>query len=407
MNKVILLSVLFVIAGISSCSSSKKTMQDALFTTTWELEYLSGPRIAFEGLYPDRKPKIAFNETSKMVEGTTSCNGYAAEYSLDGNSISFGEPGPATLMYCGEGETFFLNTIKKVNGYMIDTDGKLNLMLDDIPYDAVQKSRLDNMKKYFALLFICSLLGACNQEKKDTKQAVSGDAVTDTQMGEKSGRATASTYFKATGTEPFWGLDISEGKISLTTVEDSIVVPHTEPIKAMDANVKRYRLQTESTEMTIQIQQLQCTNAMSGKTSPYTASIRYKRNRQKNFTELEGCGDYITDYRLHDIWVLEQLNGKDITIDDFGKEYPNMEINSTTNTFSGFAGCNRMNGMLLNEREILRFTNVATTKMMCEPSNREAEFLSALQSTNTYTIENNRLGLSNADGESIVFKKID
>lgn len=123
---------LFILASIiGACSSTKKISNDTLFNTTWELEYLSGPRIAFDGLYPDKKPKITFNKTTNKVEGNNSCNGYSADYTLNGNNISFGEPGPTTMMYCGEGETFFLNTIKKINSYTIDADGKLNLMLDN------------------------------------------------------------------------------------------------------------------------------------------------------------------------------------------------------------------------------------------------------------------------------------
>ena len=104
----------------------------ALYSSTWELEYLSGPRIAFEGLYPDKKPQITFNKDTKKVVGNNGCNGYNADYTLNGNSIYFGEPGPSTLMYCGEGETFFLNTIKKINSYSIDKDGKLNLMMNEV-----------------------------------------------------------------------------------------------------------------------------------------------------------------------------------------------------------------------------------------------------------------------------------
>ncbi|WP_419211030.1 META domain-containing protein [Maribacter sp. X9] len=132
MDKIKTFSLVFLIIGMLSCSTSKKTTATALFNTTWELEYLSGPKIAFEGLYPDRKPKITFDPTTKRVEGNNSCNGYSAAYTIEGNEISFGEPGPTTMMYCGEGETFFLNTIKKVNTYRIDAEGKLNLMIDDI-----------------------------------------------------------------------------------------------------------------------------------------------------------------------------------------------------------------------------------------------------------------------------------
>lgn len=137
-SKILLLCVLTL--TILSCSSTKKTSNDALFNTTWELEYLSGPRIAFDGLFPDKKPKITFNKTANTVEGNTGCNGYSAGYTINNTTISFGEPGPTTMMYCGDGESFFLNTLQKVNAYQMDDDGKLNLMIDDIPMMRFKKS---------------------------------------------------------------------------------------------------------------------------------------------------------------------------------------------------------------------------------------------------------------------------
>ena len=73
-----------------------------------------------------------FDKTTNKVSGNNSCNGYSADYTLTGNSISFGEPGPATMMFCGEGETVFMSMIKKINKYSFDQDGKLNLMLDNV-----------------------------------------------------------------------------------------------------------------------------------------------------------------------------------------------------------------------------------------------------------------------------------
>ena len=127
---------------IGSCSTSKKTADDALFNNGWELEYLSGPRIAFTGLYPDKKPTITFDKATHQVQGNNSCNGYSADYTLNENQISFGDPVPSTMMYCGEGETFFLTTMKKINSYKIDSDGKLNLMLGDVPMMRFKKSTL-------------------------------------------------------------------------------------------------------------------------------------------------------------------------------------------------------------------------------------------------------------------------
>jgi len=58
------------------------------------------------------------------------------------------------------------------------------------------------------------------------------------------------------------------------------------------------------------------------------------------------------------------------------------------------------------EKGLLRFTNIITTKMMCQ-NNKEDEFLKALKSATSYKIENNRLWLSNPDKLLVVFKKVD
>lgn len=131
MKQLKIISVFVVILSLNACQSTKN-MADALYNTTWELDYISGPRIAFDGLYPNKKPQITFNKTTNAVEGNSSCNGYRADYSLNGNNISFGEPGPTTMMYCGEGEQAFLSMMKKINKYSFDDEGKLVFLLDDV-----------------------------------------------------------------------------------------------------------------------------------------------------------------------------------------------------------------------------------------------------------------------------------
>lgn len=127
-----LLIILFTLVMIS-CTTQKNISQEKLYGTTWELEYISGPRIAFNGLYPDKKPRISFDQETNKVIGNNSCNGYSADYTLNGDSISFGEAGPTTLMFCGEGEKVFLDMMKKIDGYRFDQDGKLNLLFDNVP----------------------------------------------------------------------------------------------------------------------------------------------------------------------------------------------------------------------------------------------------------------------------------
>ncbi|WP_442787510.1 META domain-containing protein [Flavobacterium suncheonense] len=133
MKKIAILAV-FMVALLNSCSAVKTDSSKEIYANTWELEYISGTRIAFEGLFPDKKPELHFMEADKIVHGSTSCNGYRASYKLDGNSITIGEPGAMTMRYCeGGGEQAFLAMMKKVNKISIDKDGKLNLSLNEVP----------------------------------------------------------------------------------------------------------------------------------------------------------------------------------------------------------------------------------------------------------------------------------
>jgi len=118
-----------ILLTITSCATTKNSK---LYGNSWQLEYISGTKIAFEGLYPNKKPQITFNKEKNKVQGNNSCNGYSANYTIKDSSIYFSEPGPSTMMYCGEGEQAFLKMMEKVNRFSFDDNGKLNLMLDDV-----------------------------------------------------------------------------------------------------------------------------------------------------------------------------------------------------------------------------------------------------------------------------------
>ncbi|MDQ6470641.1 META domain-containing protein [Flavobacterium sp. LHD-80] len=259
------------------------------------------------------------------------------------------------------------------------------------------------MKKIIPLLLLLSLMVGC-------KSTASKNVATKETAQEGVNQDDMNFYFKATGNEPFWGIKIGNENIVFTSLipgKEKIVFPAVEAIKAMDANVKMYRVNTESASATITIQQLDCQDSMSGAISPYSVKVEIKNNSELEFKKLNGCGKYITDYRLYDIWVLEELNGYKVFATDFQKEFPRIEINSAENRFSGYGGCNGISGQIFYEKDLLRFTKVISTLMACAPGNKEGEFTKALQSTTTYSIENNRLTLSNPSGKLLVFKKVD
>jgi len=262
------------------------------------------------------------------------------------------------------------------------------------------------MRKWIQLLLIILLIISCKSAATTTKETVKNESTPT--YKKQIENLENGIYFRGNGNEPDWSLKISEKTIDFTSLKpgfESLTSTHAEPIRAMDANVKMYRVATAAGLMIIQIMQQECVNTMSGEKSSYSVRIEIVKDGISTF--LSGCGNYVTDSRLHDIWVLEQLNGQKVSLTDFSKELPNLEINSTTNKFMGFAGCNRMNGTIFFERGLLRFTNVITTRMACGPTNKENEFLKTLQSTNNYKVENMRLTLTNPSGVELVFKKVD
>ena len=262
------------------------------------------------------------------------------------------------------------------------------------------------MKKCILLLSVFLLISSCKSASPKPKEALKTEPTPEyTQQIENLDQGI---YFRGVGNEPEWSLKISEKTIEFSSLKpgfELVSSNHVEPIRAMDANVKRYSLKTNFGVMTIQLIQQECINTMSGEKKPYIVQVQFTKENQT--TSFKGCGNYITPSSLHDIWVLEKLNGDKASLDHFTKELPNLEINSSSNQFMGFAGCNRMNGIMFFEKGSLRFNNVVTTRMACEPNNKENEFLKALQSTTTYKVENMRLILTNQSGVEVVFKKVD
>jgi heat shock protein HslJ len=130
--------VLFAaLTSFSACSNSKKTtgnMSDtAVLNGTWELNYITGPRIAFDGLYPEKKPTITFDVAAGKISGNTSCNSFNGKLNVDGNKINFNDPMAMTRMMCqGQGETTFLETLKKINSWSVSDGNTLNLIMGDM-----------------------------------------------------------------------------------------------------------------------------------------------------------------------------------------------------------------------------------------------------------------------------------
>lgn len=112
-----------------------KVAQDAIpanpLNGTWEVNYISGPRIAFEGLYPENKPTITFDVANNKASGTTSCNRFNTGISLNGNNLYFAAPATTRMACPGNGEATFLSTLKTITSYSV-SENTLTLIMGDI-----------------------------------------------------------------------------------------------------------------------------------------------------------------------------------------------------------------------------------------------------------------------------------
>ncbi len=220
----------------------------------------------------------------------------------------------------------------------------------------------------------------------------------------------AGIDFFAFGNEPSWSLDMDfEKSIHFKDLDGiDFSAPAVKPDQAMDANIKRYRSVTESGEIIVQINKIPCSDSMSGKKFDYQVNIDYKKSNEKDYRTFKGCGNYIPDYRLHDIWAIIEVDGIKINSDNFKKKIPMLEINLSENRVSGTDGCNNFTGKVTLEKGKILFGPLASTMMACLDNNEISSKIGKTLSDAEldYTFDNNLVFFKNGN-RVMVLKHID
>ncbi len=110
--------------------------------------------------------------------------------------------------------------------------------------------------------------------------------------------------------------------------------------------------------------------------------------------------------RLHDIWVVESINGQVLKR---GMKRPRFEMNLTTMKFMGNDTCNEFFGTIkkATARQIA-FGDVAGTKKRCPEMEIPNQFREAFDQTMTYELKELKLYFFDEKGKEILaFQKID
>lgn len=134
MKKIMMLTV-FVCLIFTFCGTKKSVLDPASLEGTWQLNYITGPKINFDALYPDKKPTISFDIQNSKVAGNNSCNQYFGALIVDGEQINFKNAKLGmTMMACdGDGDSLYMETLQKTETYTITDEGKtLNFLLGKV-----------------------------------------------------------------------------------------------------------------------------------------------------------------------------------------------------------------------------------------------------------------------------------
>lgn len=121
----------FLVLIMTACTTTKNTTNSSnSLQGEWVLTYITGPRIAFDGLYPEQKPTINFDIAGQKVFGKNSCNSYSGKVMIDGDKIDFKDSKMAmTMRACeGNGERVYMNMLEKIDSYSVTEEGKVLTM---------------------------------------------------------------------------------------------------------------------------------------------------------------------------------------------------------------------------------------------------------------------------------------
>lgn len=215
--------------------------------------------------------------------------------------------------------------------------------------------------------------------------------------------------FFARGNEPNWTLEIDlEKSMAFATMDDiKINTPAVEGIKAQDSDVTLYSSKTEAGELIITIIKDECQDNMSGEPFSYKVRVEAKRTSGANYKTFEGCGKFLYDIRLHDIYVMEEMTGFNLKKEKLQKGLPQFEFNLNEMKFFGHAGCNNISGGMNVCGDKITFGALMGTLMACPNMKVERAVVEALnQKTVAYSID--KLKLTMVSGKTkMVFKKVD
>lgn len=259
-----------------------------------------------------------------------------------------------------------------------------------------------NKLKYLLLATVLiSLISCGNRKESKEKQDDSLNNSNNSEAIEHPSQNTVDFYAYTDD----WKLSVQfDNKITLTSASKNINYKGEieKTFVAQGADVVNIFSSNDNEIVKISIDIVSC------KEKGKRLDIMHRLKTEKVETDLSGCGYYRGNPKLHDVWAVTHINDEELNPEKFPKDIPHFEMNLENKRFSGFAGCNQVNGMMHFEYKKMFIQPLSSTKMYCaELSDIENKILSILRNEPIfYTVKGTKLILETTEG-TITLKKVD
>ena len=207
--------------------------------------------------------------------------------------------------------------------------------------------------------------------------------------------------FVGRGDEPVkWSLEIDFDKIIVFNAADGarLYVRPSFSAKEITNDAETYQLNTDLGNVTIKIFNKICTNNYEQFQKEVAISIK-----NKTYT---GCGKYLYDHRVNDVWILDKINNIQQYSKDFTKGLPSIEFDLQNNRMTGSDGCNTMNANIEVQGNRIKFADIISTKMYCAGNKVQKIFSDNISNKLVdYYETNGTLVLYLVDDSKLIYKR--
>ena len=213
--------------------------------------------------------------------------------------------------------------------------------------------------------------------------------------------------FQSIGNEPFWNVRLYEDETFhfIRLGADTIRGLFSPGIKPADLNSLTFPLAFEEGNMTLVAHNDSCTDTMSGEKFSHKVSLTY-RDSEGAVNQYEGCGLFLNDPALNDIYVLQSWEGSENPDTNFPKGKPRLAFNLATNTLVGFDGDCEITGKFEPMGDRIFFKEFDYVDAACRPETRSRFFDHLNGQEHWLNLEEGRLDLTSSD-QVLQFRKGD